>query len=212
MLEQAAASGRRRLLHIAVNRALKSEAFASQAGDAGHAQLRDAKAKHEGLQLQFQATRGLDDAITAADSHRLGQAIQEADRLGLSGSKEATSARALLSKIQAGEFVPAKSSPTTGGTAWRQRHRMTRLPCLRDRSVPLYCSANPLTAPLLESSDGDEGAYSAQAVKMSADIVDCMWPNSAEGLSRCGIVAQKSAPPCVQLPPPRRCSFLRCNW
>jgi myosin heavy subunit len=182
MLEQAASSGRRRLLDIAVVRAQKSSAFTAQAGSAGQELLRTATRKLELLQKEFQAKRRLDEASTAADPGQMEDAIAHAESMGIGDSKEATDARILLGRIKAGES-PVKSDlapDTMPDTARRRMYRMTRLAGLRNRMVPLYCGKEPLTAPLLESGKADEGTFTELALQAARSTVQFMWP-AAEG-------------------------------
>ena len=186
MLQQATVSGRQRLLHIAIDRAKKSDAFTSHAGSDGQALLMQAEQKFEVLQKEYRVARRLDGASIVANARQLEQALHEAETLGVRESKEVIKARELLSRIQQGEDVATEADRPVAdhsSNTWRQRHRITRLPFLRDRSFPLYCSTAALSAPLLDRGDND-ATYSSQAIAMSASIVACMWPNGADEINR----------------------------
>ena len=179
MLVQANSSGRRRLLDIAVARAQKSSSFTAQAGDEGQQLLREATQKHAVLQKEYHAKRRMDEAAVAADPQRLEDAIAEAETLGVGDSKEASEAKAQLTRLQAGEtIVKTELAPEEMTDAVRRRmYRMTRLGALRNRMVPLYCSKEPLQSPLLElQGGGSDAAFSASALDLSAKMTQFMWP------------------------------------
>ena len=179
MLVQANASGRRRLLDIAVARAQKSSAFTTQAGAKGQELLRGATQRHELLQKEYHTKRRLDEASTAADPSLMEDAISQAEALGIGDSKEAADARLLLGRIQKGEsVVKAELTPDEmPDVARRKMYRMTRLTGLRNRMVPLYCTREPLATPLLEVSAGkDDKAFTESAVAVAKTMIEFMWP------------------------------------
>lgn len=181
MLVQAVSSGRCRLLDIAVARATKSSAFATQVGSEGQELLRSAGQKLELLQKELNAKRRLDQAITTADPKKMEDAIAQAESLGIGESREVADTKALLVRVRAGESpVNSELAPDDmPSTARRRMYRMSRLAGLRSRMVPLYCDKEPLTAPLLESAEADDRTFVELALKISQSAVQFMWPSQA---------------------------------
>lgn len=65
--------------------------------------------------------------------------------------------------------------------ARRRKYRITRLPRLRNRMLPLYCSTEALENSLLmlPEGQGDDRAFSEAATSVSRNLVSFMWPSES---------------------------------